>query len=503
MINKPNIDFWDALRSRIIDQQDCILFEDTIKAVRAGAIRLAYIGLWLTCAESLKRRFCEAQKFDNEVGKTLSKIEEKEEKKQSIDNYLIEEACKYGFISSDESIHLKQVYENRCIYGHPYKQTPSLEELYMAGRYVVDFVLSRSVQLGNSFWHRELDRICSDRNYLADSYDAVAEYTKTIHQRLNKKSHVELLRLLWKKWQSLGNIDYLYLNRFHYFTIAFFKECDDDTFSIWQEPDNKEFVQYPCIYFTIASDSTIFQKIGQFSKDYIIRTLINGYNKGQFRTLDIIDNLQRNNCLSPEQLESFNSRLETISLNDLISSQIAPNQYIERVITELKSYDWYRQNPTIIAVSNMGINKVKCLSPQKQIELGNNILQSAEGNSHEAQNFLDNISQNNKEYPPNFIKGILMECFVNDKGEFRFKIKCLSKACLCLLCTSDNDRHKLIQEIYKQIEISSPPNKYMDWSLYDKMINIIQSTISEYSEKLSDLGLLLQQIKDHCHNNDQ
>ncbi|MDR3199808.1 MAG: hypothetical protein LBU34_18230, partial [Planctomycetaceae bacterium] len=119
------------------------------------------------------------------------------------------------------------------------------------------------------------------------------------------------------------------------------------------------------------------------------------------------------------------------------------------------------------------------------------------GNSRKAQNFLDDIFQNNKEYPPDFIKGILAECFVNDKGKFRFKIRCLREACLCLLRISDNKRHKLIQEIHKQVEISSPPNEYMDWNIYNKALKIIQSTIDVYPEKLSDLSSLLQLIKDH------
>lgn len=488
MTDIPNIDVLDEYRNKIIHQEDIILFDEVVKSTRVGSIRLAYIGLWLTCAESLKRKFREAQKFDNEVGKTWGQIEQMENSKKSIDTSLIEEARKYGFISEVEFTHLKYVYENRCIYGHPYEQAPTMNEFCTAASYVVTYVLSRPTTLGNGFWRRELKLICSDRNYLADNYNAVAEYVKVLHNRLPHKSRLELLRSYWQKWQSLDNADYLFVNRFHWFTIAFLNECDDDIFSTWKESLHNDFVQYPCIHFTIASDATIFQKIGRLSQDYIIHTLISHYKEGQFNVLKIIDNLKMNNCLSPYQLERFRLFLTTRSLVDLTSAQIDPNEYIERVITELKSHNWYQQNSVIQVVKNM---EIKYLSPQKQVELGNNILQSAEGNALDVKDFLLDMSQNDKKYPKDFIKGIIAECFVNERGEVRFKIKYLKEVCLCLLHCSENDSLEIIQGIIKQIKTSSPNNWHIDQITYDKAIEIIQYAMG-YSEKLSKLAQLKQ-----------
>jgi hypothetical protein len=488
MTDIPNIDvLLDEYRNKIIHQEDIILFDEVVKSTRVESIRLAYIGLWLTCAESLKRKFREAQKFDNEVGETLGKIEEKEQNKQSIDTYLIEEARKYGFISEVEFTHLKYVYDNRCIYGHPYEQAPTINEFFIATGHVVTYVLSRPFTLGNGFWRRELERICSDRNYLADSYNAVAEHVKVLHKRLPNKSRIDLLRSHWQKWKSLGKADYLFVNRFHWFTIAFLNECDDDIFSTWKESLHNDFVQYPCIHFTIASVPTIFQKIGQLSQDYIIRTLISNYIDGQFNVLKIIDNLKINNCLSPDQLECFRLFLTMRSLVDLTSAQIDPNEYIERVITELKSHNWYQQNAVIQVVKNM---EIKYLSPQKQVELGNNILQSAEGDARRAKDFILDMSQKDKKYPKDFIKGIIAECFVNERGKLRFKIKYLKEVCLCLLHCSEDDSLEIIQGIIKQIKTSSTNNWHVDMETYNEAIAIIQYAM-EYS-KLSKLDQLEQ-----------
>ena len=47
---------------RIHDEEDRPLFDDATKAASAGALRAAYAMLWLARAESIKRRFREAEK---------------------------------------------------------------------------------------------------------------------------------------------------------------------------------------------------------------------------------------------------------------------------------------------------------------------------------------------------------------------------------------------------------------------------------------------------------
>ncbi|MDD3949194.1 MAG: hypothetical protein PHT43_07000, partial [Anaerolineaceae bacterium] len=46
---------------KILSKEDHPLFDDAVEAGKAGALRAAYVMIWLACAESLKRRFREAQ----------------------------------------------------------------------------------------------------------------------------------------------------------------------------------------------------------------------------------------------------------------------------------------------------------------------------------------------------------------------------------------------------------------------------------------------------------
>ena len=63
---------------QILSAEDKPLFEEATRAAQAGALRAAYVMIWLSCAESLKRRFREAQKRDGAAGKVVGQIVQKE-----------------------------------------------------------------------------------------------------------------------------------------------------------------------------------------------------------------------------------------------------------------------------------------------------------------------------------------------------------------------------------------------------------------------------------------
>ncbi|MHB9091106.1 MAG: hypothetical protein ACYC7H_06775, partial [Chloroflexota bacterium] len=53
----------------VASPEDKILFQEAVDAAAGGAYRAAYIMTWLSCAESLKRRFSELATRDNTAQK--------------------------------------------------------------------------------------------------------------------------------------------------------------------------------------------------------------------------------------------------------------------------------------------------------------------------------------------------------------------------------------------------------------------------------------------------
>jgi hypothetical protein len=91
-----------------------------------------------------------------------------------------------------------------------------------------------------------------------------------------------------------------------------------------------------------------------------------------------------------------------------------------QLITELRSYNWYRQNPAIIKLLT---TTPASLDKNKQFILGRNLLQAAIGSANEATEFIKDLRNNARKYDDDgenhLLNGMLFEIYFNKHGEFR------------------------------------------------------------------------------------
>jgi len=89
-------------------------------------------------------------------------------------------------------------------------------------------------------------------------------------------------------------------------------------------------------------------------------------------------------------------------------------------IRELKSYNWYRQNPALEKLSAAELNGT---DPDSLFVLGRNILQAASGSAHTALDWIRNFNQRMEGATPDtrkcILDGMLFEIFFNADGELR------------------------------------------------------------------------------------
>ena len=123
--------------------------------------------------------------------------------------------------------------------------------------------------------------------------------------------------------------------------------------------------------------------------------------------------------LSDEQKK----KLQNLDLHVIKAANLKITTCYDTIIAALKSHDWYRQNPAIELISSNGENEIAALLPAKQEELGRNILQAADGESSSAWTYLLTVRRDLSSLEKPFLKGLIFEAFVNEKLEFRFKIK--------------------------------------------------------------------------------
>ena len=97
------------------------------------------------------------------------------------------------------------------------------------------------------------------------------------------------------------------------------------------------------------------------------------------------------------------------------------NLNVGRIISELKSYDWYRQNPAVDTFQNL---KPQSLSADELFVVGRNLLQAACGGSYSTLDFIKDASllaRYTVKGENHLLNGILFEIYFNSKGFFRFR----------------------------------------------------------------------------------
>lgn len=98
----------------------------------------------------------------------------------------------------------------------------------------------------------------------------------------------------------------------------------------------------------------------------------------------------------------------------------------DKIIHELKSYNWYIQNPAIVQLikfKEIQTMEASVVNIDSTFVLGRNITQCAEGSSGNAISFVEHLHTNISDWPDifkqAFVDGMLYEVFFNSKGEIR------------------------------------------------------------------------------------
>ena len=440
---------------RILSDEDRPLFDEAIKVGKTGAFRATYIMIWLSCAESLKRRFREAQKRDGEAGKIVGALESKEKDQRAVDIFLLNKAKDYGFISDSGFTILLHIYKMRCLYGHPYEEMPSKEQVSHAAASVVDLVLSKPVRLKHGFAEQLIRNLLEDRNYLDDQETAVVSFTKDVIPRIDESIFEWLLETYWKKLEKIADDSTMtiFFNRGMWFSVAMLKEIGVNIFS--HEKWHEKSMKFPKTLMEIGTLPDIFKDIGHRAQDSLVGTIL---SESEIRTkvLTYLESLNDHGVLSERQKARFIEIVSKKKPTDLISSGLSTKICFETLISLLKSHNWYQQNPAIALILSNGPDQAAKLEEIQQVELGINILQSAEGMSQSAMIFLDKLSTEVKSWPLNLIRGIVLETFINENLEIRFKERNLDKVIRILEGLNKRNRDRIIHEVVELIEKGSP-----------------------------------------------
>jgi len=456
-----------SYKVRILSPEDVPLFEEAVKSAACGATRAAYILIWISCAESLKRRFREAQRRDGEAARIVGEFEKKETEHKSIDKYMLDKAKEYGFLPDLAHLLLLHVYEMRCLYGHPYEQAPSEEQVTHAASAVVNCVLSQPVKLRHGFGNQMLHSLINDPNYLDNLEAAVEQFAKDVIPRIDSSIYGWLIEKYWLSLEPMADDSTMktFFLRGIWFTRTYLREIGVDLFNSDQWHD--KIGAFPKTLNPVFAKSDLFTKIGQRAQDYIVGYYLDESERQSF-FLGALERLMHAGVLANRQKERFFEKINSVKFSQLSSSGISTVVIFDRLMAEIGSHNWYLQNPAIDFVINSGYEQIAALSQENQCLLGRNVLQAAEGNASSASTLFGILGTSAEKWPFDFVRGIVQESFTNEANRIRFKKRYLDGVLRTLDHLAPVSRTMIVNEVIASINAGQP----RDWVTKEDFMSV-------------------------------
>ena len=478
----------EELREKIVSDRDVVLYDEVKRSFLSGAYRLAYIGTWINIAESIKNKFRDMAIRDSEIRKLVSKIDAKEENERPTDKLLLDSALDYGLVDKVQHSKLGHIKDMRGMYAHPTECAPNPQEVLSAISIGVEAILSQPPLLRHNYVKTLVTSIFDEHHFVDDTVEAVDAFAKDATNRIHSSVHPYLLKLMAERLELIINdpTARLFRDRASTFINSFFEKVKPDfSEEKWDMVDIIR--KYPQSSSMLFSHASFWPLISQRAKDMIVGHLLEPVKgedicKPSVSELTHMHILQQKGLLSDRHLERFCSALKKVSCSDKANVGIPLADYITDLITDLASHDWYRQNPAVEGLSIAGHEQCAMLKASVQEELGRNILQAAQGNAKSAIVFMSYLAKGKEQWPENFVRGVVLECFVNEYGQLRFKRTFLKNALITASKLPVHVCKNIINKVTAEIESSVFKDEFLlmteDGSEFEEVKSIVAAVVS-------------------------
>jgi len=469
---------WLKLRTRILNELDTKLYDEAIKCLEVKAYRMAYIASWICIAESLKNKFKIMAQKDPVVDRIVQDIEDLEQKHNPPDRFILDKAKELGILDDIVFQQIEPIYKMRNLYAHPYHVAPSRDEVVSAFRIVVDKILSVPPLFRKPYIDNLLENLSNNRNFLDDLEEKVNHFAGEVIFRISPDLYPYLIKgLFYRLDEVIDDPDkYIFLRRLVWFTRTCIHQIKPD-FSNPEWRLEAKFNDFPQAVSLVFAIPELWSHIPGKIQDSIVSYLLYPEKEGKIVMPTIwetklVFKLAKNKKLSKRQNERFNKRLDGFTPDKLIEIGIPIESCIEDIKNRFIDYNYYIQNPAADAIKLAGYNGIRDLKNGDLECLGRNVLQSAEGGARSSISLINDILRSDHKWPKSFVKGILFECFVNEKYQFRCKNSCLKEAILLTIRNCESESLGIFKSLVKEINKSNTIDSLSDNDVEESMQEI-------------------------------
>jgi len=493
----------DDLRNQITEEEDKILFDETSGCFLSGHYRAAYILSWITIIESLKRKI---KLFSNlgDSGATdaVKEIEEAEDKKLAADRLIFEKSKKCGIIDNADLSTVNYLWEQRCLFAHPYNKQPEIDEVKHIIGQSVKLVLGRQLLYNKDFLSALSENIATKPFFLPNEIERVREFaTRTIARTPIYLHPFFFKTLLFKVGQIIEAPEkFNELIKLRYYVVELFVNTELNLSDAkWSLEDKVTKFPYECVVGFVHQD--IWEKLPTRIKEMLIAYVVSENDTKRLINLkDIVLKLIENNKLEKNLTFIYYSKLDKLDFNSAINFYGNRDSKFDRIITELKSWRYEQQSPVIDHLKTEGATKfLNSLDIDQQFCLGRLLRECASEGHWKTQHFLSDIINGTRTVPDYLKAGIAFSSFINRQDRYSLDKEFVVRAVKLLNSISEEIQNRVYSQINKVLNENTPDAFYkMNFSEHSliELSKSVHESIGEWngSNKV-EFDKLMEEIK--------
>ena len=479
---------WVAdLQRQIIEDDDKILFEEAAACFLSGYLRASYILTWISIIESLKRKIKLFSNLgDARATDAFQKVEKAEDKKQSVDKLIFEEASACGIIDNSNHSKINFLWEQRCLFAHPYNLKPEPDEVKHILGQAVRITLGKELFYNKVFLTELANNIANKPFFLPSELDRVRNHAKRTIARVNVELHPFFFKTLLSKVGEIGLKEdkSSELRKLRYFLIELFVNTslalDHNDWALEYRVTN---FPYECLIGFVYQET--WPKLPDRIKEMLIAYVEDETDNQKLINLkSIIGYMVHNDALEDGYQNRFYKKLDNLSFGSAIDFYGSTEAKYIRIWKDLGSYQYDKQNSVIdFLKTDKAAKLIKGLDHEKQYKLGQILKASALNGHWKSQNFVSRVSYGSYNMPDNLKAGISYGSFIRMNNKLFIDEKQIEQAVKILNEVSEEIQNSVYKSISDFIEQNEPD----EWDRlnelnFNNLINTDIENITDWDE---------------------
>ena len=472
---------WEnELRSKITEEEDQTLFNESISCLKSNCFRAGYVISWITIAESLKKKIYESSNLgDKQAERFYNKILEDESHNKSVDKTIFESSVQLKLIEDHDISKLEFLWKQRCIFAHPYSKAPSEDDLKFIITASVEICLSKPLLYRKNYINELVDNLQNKPYFLTDDNITNIVFARRIIQRVPLELHSYFFKHLLYGLGLIEN-DEQKINiqgKFRMFIVELLKSTSCDlSANEWMLENRATNHPYTSILGFVHPET--WDLLHYRVKDIIIQYTIHESDESKQHVIKrIIGHLSKDSKLDSIHKKLFVKHLNTIDFKLAYSFYGDPINLFNRLLSEFETGLFVKQNEVVEFLRKReGLTFLAGLDIEKQILVGVKLMSCARENTWKAISFIKDIANKTLVMPIGVRVGLLKGAILPSEKYLSLNADYFKKAVL-IINDSEIDE---IKYSFEYIIATINTNKY--FSVID------ETELSAINQELSNLN---------------